>query len=298
MISIAGSITHLLSALIVMCIFMFVASLVIMQSLSSDILVVPLQPSSGPQSGTHVFDVSEDQSDIEQIATCYGGFPKTMMTLFLTVSGGLEWSIPARPLAKLSWYYTFIWTAYIAFMMFGLLNVLVGIFCETAINAMNNDKDNMIQENIEERDGFIHAIAAIFKDCDKKGTGLLTEHDMEEILQDPQAGNYFKAIGLDVTEAMGLFQLLDDDGSGTVSMDEFVTGFLRLKGNAKAVDMVTLMYETRKISKLIKTTLRETVTLRTTVAALQQGREQAVQVRTSEAGQSSAWRQRSRAFVL
>merc|ERR550532_3323239 len=124
------------------------------------------------------------------------------MTLFLAVSGGLEWSIPARPLAKLGWYYTFIWTAYIAFMTFGLLNVLVGIFCETAMSAMNNDKDNIIQEHLEERNGFIHAIATIFQDSDKKGTGQLTEHDMEQILQDPQVSNYFNAIGLDVTEAM------------------------------------------------------------------------------------------------
>lgn len=69
---------------------------------------------------------------------------------------------------------------------------------------------------------------------------------------------------------MGIFQLLDD-GSGIVSIDEFVMGFLRLKGNAKAVDLVTLMYENRKMSKLVKRTLCEVSTLQKTLQQGQQG---------------------------
>jgi len=64
-----------------------------------------------------------------------------------------------------------------------------------------------------------------------------------------------------------------------------------LKGTAKAVDMVTLMYESRKISKLVKAILREAWTLRKTVVALQHGVEQqTVQVATAEAEGPSAWR--------
>jgi len=114
---------------------------------------------------------------------------------------------------------------------------------------------------------------------------------MNANLQDPQLVTYFHAIGLDTTEAMGLFQLLDEDGSGTVSIDEFVTGFLRLKGTAKAVDMVTLMYENRKISKLAKAILRESWIMRGTIVELRQGLEQrAVQGATAEAEQPSKWR--------
>lgn len=192
------------------------------------------------------------------------------MTLFLTVSGGLEWSQAAGPVAKLGLSYALIWIGYIAFMVFGMLNVLTGIFVETAMDAMNNDRDNMIQSQIEERESLISTISNVFRSTDTDGSGMLSEEEMELLLQDGELRAYLEAIGIDSTEAKGFFQLLDDDASGTVSIDEFVTGFLRLKGGAKAVDMVSLMYENRKISKKLTKICEETRILRRALACLQQ----------------------------
>jgi len=60
---------------------------------------------------------------------------------------------------------------------------------------------------------------------------------------------YLGALGLDTCEVEGLFKLLDVDGSGFVDLDEFVMGLLRLKGMAKTVDVATLMFEHKKLSK-------------------------------------------------
>jgi len=269
LISISGSVLHLLSALLVMCIFMFVVALSFLQCIDGDIQKRLEQPSSGTRLLTTMLDSLSAQTDVEGLVTYYGGLPTTMMTLFLTVSGGLEWSIAAAPVQKLGMHYDVIWTLYIAFMMFGLLNVLTGIFVDSAMNAMNTDRDNLIQTHVEERQSFINAIAAVFASSDTDGTGQLSEADMNVILENPNVVAYFNALGVDTTEAMGLFQLLDDDSSGTVSIDEFVTGFLRLKGSAKAVDMVTVMYENRKMSSLIRNISSETRYLRDLIMNLQ-----------------------------
>merc|ERR1712008_582557 len=102
------------------------------------------------------------------------------------------------------------------------------------------------------------------------GSGMLNEQAMNLLLQDPELTAYLNTIGVDVTEAKGLFTLLDDDGSGAISIDEFVTGFLRLKGSAKAVDMVTLMYENRKISKQLHSICSDTRNMRKVVTSLKQ----------------------------
>merc|ERR1719382_246796 len=62
---------------------------------------------------------------------------------------------------------------------------------------------------------------------------------------------FFRRLGLDPYEARGLFLLLDIDGSGEVDIEEFCCGCLRLKGGAKTVDLVTLMYETKRLAKQI-----------------------------------------------
>mmetsp|Transcript_118861 Transcript_118861/g.222189 ORF Transcript_118861/g.222189 Transcript_118861/m.222189 type:complete len:91 (-) Transcript_118861:130-402(-) len=46
---------------------------------------------------------------------------------------------------------------------------------------------------------------------------------------------------------MGLFKLLDIDGSGAVGIEEFVIGCMRLKGSAKSIDLATLMYENKRM---------------------------------------------------
>merc|ERR1719195_342799 len=172
-----------------------------------------------------------------------------MMTLFMTISGGLEWSAVAHPMVELGWVYGVLWTCYTTFMIFGMLNVLTGIFVDAAFQAMNSDRDNIIQTQLEERHSLINKIRETFKTFDADNSGQVTIDEFKALLENPEMVAYLSAIGIDPSEAQGLFKLLDDDGSGSVSIDEFITGFLRLKGGAKAVDMVTLLYENRKMSK-------------------------------------------------
>merc|ERR1711924_547793 len=67
-----------------------------------------------------------------------------------------------------------------------------------------------------------------------------------------------KSLGMESAEAEGLFQLLDMDCSGSISVDEFIHGLTRLKNGAKNVDFCTLMYENKRLAlKLQSSTLNE-----------------------------------------
>merc|ERR1712232_1022536 len=57
-----------------------------------------------------------------------------------------------------------------------------------------------------------------------------------------------QTLELDTSEAKGLFHLLDVKCNGRVNADEFVSGCLRLKGQAKSLDVATLLYENKKMS--------------------------------------------------
>lgn len=61
---------------------------------------------------------------------------------------------------------------------------------------------------------------------------------------------YFRSINVDPSEAKGLFQLLDSDDSGILSMDELVEGLLRLRGGATALELSLHMYETARMNQL------------------------------------------------
>merc|ERR1712087_880491 len=60
-------------------------------------------------------------------------------------------------------------------------------------------------------------------------------------------GHYFSVLDIDIADSSYLFDMLDLDGSNEVDMEEFVTGCLRLKGNAKSIDIHVLMFEIKTI---------------------------------------------------
>jgi len=193
---------------------------------------------------------STEQTHTEEILLYYGGIPTTMATLFQSITGG-DWTVMALPALELSWEFYGIWYGYIAFVLFGLLNVFTGIFVESASFAANSDREIKIQAQMEEENSYLNQIRVIFASADTNGSGNMTQKELEQLMEQDDFKQQLECLGIHPTEAHGLFKLLDDDASGSVSIEEFVSGCLRLKGTAKAVDMITLLFETNKLNRKI-----------------------------------------------
>merc|ERR1740123_2677565 len=69
---------------------------------------------------------------------------------------------------------------------------------------------------------------------------------MEFFLRDPTMGGYLDALGISAANAQLLFHLVDADTSGRIELDEFCTGCLRLQGEAKSIDVHTMLYQVNK----------------------------------------------------
>merc|ERR1719436_257961 len=61
---------------------------------------------------------------------------------------------------------------------------------------------------------------------------------------------------LEVRETQGLFKMMDN-GDGIISADEFVSGVLRLKGDAKSSDLQALYHDNKAISRELSPALHE-----------------------------------------
>lgn len=79
-------------------------------------------------------------------------------------------------------------------------------------------------------------------------SGTMTLAEFEHVLSSKEVRAYLDALGIEVDKAKGLFQLLDLDMSGEISIDEFTFGCNRLKGGAKSIDLATLMMHSRRMA--------------------------------------------------
>merc|ERR1712032_910377 len=89
-------------------------------------------------------------------------------------------------------------------------------------------------------------LTTIFHEADRDHSGTLSGLEFKRLLEDVNIQRYLATMGLEVSEAQGLFRLLDIDDQDDVTIDDFVWGSLRLKGHAKSIDLCTLLYEHRK----------------------------------------------------
>merc|ERR1719195_1353298 len=56
---------------------------------------------------------------------------------------------------------------------------------------------------------------------------------------------YVDALGISAESTRMLFRLVDADNSGRIDLDEFCEGCLRLQGEAKSIDIHTLIYQVK-----------------------------------------------------
>merc|ERR1719454_2603945 len=71
----------------------------------------------------------------------------------------------------------------------------------------------------------------------------ITLKGLQDCFQTEEAAKVFASMDINVEDAWDLFKLIDIDDSSTVCIGEFITGCLRLKGGAKAIDVARLTYE-------------------------------------------------------
>jgi len=164
----------------------------------------------------------------------YGTLDRTMLTLYQTISEGIHWDAAMEPLrVHCSAWMPVSFSLYVAFVTFAMLNVITGVFVESAIQTANEDKKKVLLDNMR----------SVFQDADMDNSGSITWDEFKSQLENPQLQSFLGAVDLDLREAENLFHLLDVHGRKEIDFDDFVSGAMKIHGFAKAIDLATFMHE-------------------------------------------------------
>ncbi|CAE7490380.1 Cacna1c [Symbiodinium sp. CCMP2592] len=162
----------------------------------------------------------------------------SMHTLFASITGGFTWVEARDAFAELSFVWGLMFEAFISFCLFAVLNVMTGVFCQSAIESAEKDHELNLQMLAHERAKYFRAVKRLFQQLDKNGDGGITVVEFEVALQDPTLLQVFNALEISADDAWALFTQLDSDGDAHVDADEFLEGCMLLKGPARSVDVM------------------------------------------------------------
>merc|ERR1719329_296003 len=137
---------------------------------------------------------------------------------------------------------------YVLFVLFGVLNVLVGTFVTEA--ALNVDENMAIQMEMRHRDQFVrnmrrlfHGFSGKLHDASEGGLNKLhaiTWDKFQECISSEETQAYLATQQLEFSDAYNLFKIMDHDQSGQVDIVEFIYACLHLRGPARSTDLCFL----------------------------------------------------------
>jgi len=206
----------------------------------------------------YMFSVMFTQAIADHVATLdgvpedmfefyWGTLPKSMYTLFASLTNGLAWLNAVKPLETAGWGWVVVFIGYMCFTFLAVLNVITGVFCHSAIEGAQHDQEMLIQEALKTRNKFTEQVRKLFSSIDTDDSGCITIQELEEHMNDPAMQAYLEALELDASDAWTLFKLLVSGGNHSIDCDDFIMGCMRLKGVAKAIDLAQLMYENKQL---------------------------------------------------
>eukprot|EP00933_Yihiella_yeosuensis_P065111 TRINITY_DN68756_c0_g1_i1.p1 TRINITY_DN68756_c0_g1~~TRINITY_DN68756_c0_g1_i1.p1 ORF type:complete len:270 (+),score=53.27 TRINITY_DN68756_c0_g1_i1:87-812(+) len=181
----------------------------------------------------------------------WGDVFQGMLTLFMTITGGVNWYDCVMPLEKVSHATLYMFLAFIFVTYFCVLNVVTGVFCNSAIEAAGDDPDLQAFHISQQHKTTRSKIKEFFHKMDTDGSGMVSVLEFEQALSDEEMLSNFEAIGVGVSEAWEVFQLLDSDHSNTVDGDEFIEGCLKLHGGSSEVDVALIRADINQILKAV-----------------------------------------------
>jgi len=196
----------------------------------------------------------EDTIKNTPLHSYFGSIPKSMFTLFKTLTGGESWGDVEKPLEDVSIFWAIFFVAFISFCYLAVLNVVTGIVCTTAIESATEDIDMQVQATLAEKEKYSKQLVSLFHNIDIDQSEQLS---LDEILFVMKADPWGVATVCDAMEikvgtAWGLFKILDTDGSMSIELEEFVEDCVYLCDHAKVDDICLLMHECKaRCKKLV-----------------------------------------------
>lgn len=216
------------------------------------------------QTVSDYFMDTDTSPDHDHLHDCWSTVGKSMLTLYLVVTNGMDWKELIGPLHRVDPHLVVILMVFISFTYFAVLNVVTGVFCQTAMENAQNDRDLMMQSLLSDREQFIEKVKQQFSDMftvfDDEGKLGVSFREFESHINEPSVQAYLALLELNTSDAWSLFQLLGDENSAhTVDAEDFVDGCLRLKGSARSIDLALLRKESRVQVKRLREHLQSDI---------------------------------------
>jgi len=221
----------------------------------------------------YVSDASSSDPHVADMHLFFGSLFMAMLTLFMAISGGLDWWSICQLLLPVGVVYVVVFLLFIAIMVLAVLNVINAIFVNDAVDATQHDLDLRSQAEMSENKVMLRRLIHIFQDMEKDRRDQVNLDAFVRYMESPEMRMQLSLLGLHFCDGVALFRFLDVDRTSSLTIDQFVMGCLRLKGEAILIDMDVEIKQARDMLMDIQHTLLAMLAERRNTAVSKDGED-------------------------
>lgn len=186
-----------------------------------------------------------DPDDVAGIAEYWSSVGSSMLSLYLAATNGEAWGTVARPLRAVGMIFYLGFLLYIALFAFVIMNTVTGLFIEATIANSDKDQQMIIQMELEKKGEYIDKLQAFYDEMDDNQDGQISYEEFCHHVNNPEMRAFATSMEIDVLDAKQFFCILSDNGRRCVDVETFVVGCIKLKGAARSMDLMDLVYQHR-----------------------------------------------------
>jgi len=191
-------------------------------------------------------------SDPEVVGVLYsyfGGLDRTILTLFMCISGGVSWEVAVGALMQVHVAYGLLFVLFVAGMMLAALNIIAGIFVNDAIEMAQQDREVMRQAQVVKREEMQKELKDLFMESDQDKSGTLTVQEFVQAFEHPDVEARFRLLGVELSDTKKIFHLLDINEDDELGIGEFVAMIGRARMLTQPLDLQSFMQQNKQIEQ-------------------------------------------------
>jgi len=154
------------------------------------------------------------------------------------------------------WYVIFI-LVYVSVVVFALMKIITALFLKEALHIASYDQESQRKEQEKKKRDYVKRLRSIYNAADTSGDGTINRAEFSAMVQNPHVNVILKMMDINMHDAEELFNVLDIQGTGEITFEDFVGGVTRMKGAARSVDLIRVISAHDKMIEHISSTSEE-----------------------------------------
>lgn len=140
------------------------------------------------------------------------------------------------------WPYYSLYVIYLVLFLFVIMNTICGLFVEATINRSHHDEALLIQSELDRKDQYVAQLQNCFRQIDVDKNGLISDEEFLEALIRPEMQAFLGSLHIDASDAESFFRMLTEHcAEQEIDLETFVVGCIKLRGEAKAMDVYCML---------------------------------------------------------